>query len=119
VKTQRLVKGARTVPSDLPSHVRQGLFATPGSYPVAARYANEPNFRQDDEKPGPRSMAIKIFNVKGERLEGQGKEIDNTQDFFYNNAPVLELTEVDACLEIMQYRKNTFIILRVCLLYRR
>jgi len=69
--------------------------------------------------PAHEAWPSRFSNVKGERLEGQGKENDNTQDFFYNNAPVLELTEVDACLEIMQYRKNTFIILRVCLLDRR
>ena len=108
VKTQGLVKGTLTVPSDLPPHLQQGLFASPGSYPVAARYANEPVFLQDDKEPGPRGMAMKIFNVKGERLEGQGKENKNTQDFFFNNAPMIELTDVDTCLEIMQLREKYF-----------
>ena len=57
-------------------------------------------------------MAIKIFNVKGERLEGEGSDHgndnNNTQDFFFNNAPMIELTDIDTCLEIMQLREKYF-----------
>ena len=53
-------------------------------------------------------MAMKIFNVHGERLEGHSKDDRNTQDFFFNNAPMIELTDIDTCLEIMQMRERNF-----------
>ena len=108
VKTQGIVKGTLTV-GELPTHLRQGLFATPGTYPVAARYANEPVFLQADQEPGPRGLALRVFDVKGERLQGiHGNEKLSTQDFFWNNAPMIELTDVDTCLDIMQLREKYF-----------
>ena len=53
-------------------------------------------------------MAIKVFNAHGERLEMPGNEGLSTQDFFFNNAPMIELTDVDTCLEIMQLREKYF-----------
>lgn len=108
VKTQGLVKGTLTVPSGLPPHLSQGLFAHPGTYPIASRYANEPVFLQSDTEPGPRGMAMKIFNIHGERLETPGNKGLSTQDFFFNNAPMIELTDIDTCLEIMQLRERYF-----------
>ena len=108
VKTQGLVKGTLTVPSGLPPHLSQGLFAHPGTYPIASRYANEPVFLQSDTEPGPRGMAMKIFNIHGERLETPGNKSLSTQDFFFNNAPMIELTDIDTCLEIMQLRERYF-----------
>jgi hypothetical protein len=108
VKTQGIVKGKLTVPSDLPSHLRQGLFKTLGkTYDVAARYANEPVFLQADQEPGPRGLGLRIFGVEGERLEGADADA-TTQDFFFNNAPMIELTDIDTCLEIMQLREKYF-----------
>lgn len=107
VKTQGLVKGKLTVLPDLPEHLRQGIFAEPGkTYDVAARYANEPVFLQDDKAPGPRGMAFRVFGVDGESLSGAGRA--NTQDFFFNNAPMIELTDIDTCLDIMQLREKYF-----------
>lgn len=108
VKTQGVVKGKLTVIQDLPSHIRQGLFRTPGkTYDVAARYANEPVFLQADQEPGPRGLGLRIFGVEGERLEGAAVN-GTTQDFFFNNAPMIELTDIDTCLDIMQLREKYF-----------
>jgi hypothetical protein len=108
VKTQGIVKGKLTVLPDLPSHLQQGLFKHPGkSYNVAARYANEPVFLQADQEPGPRGLSLRIFDVDGERLEGADKDA-TTQDFAFNNAPMIELTDIDTCLEIMQLREKYF-----------
>jgi hypothetical protein len=108
VKTQGIVKGKMTVLSDLPDHLRQGLFKTPGkTYDVAARYANEPVFLQADQEPGPRGMGMRVFGVEGERLEGADQDA-KTQDFLFNNAPMIELTDVDTCLEIMELREKYF-----------
>jgi hypothetical protein len=108
VKTQGIVKGKLTVLSDLPNHLRQGLFQGPGkTYDIAARYANEPVFLQPDQDPGPRGLSLRIFGVEGERLEGADPDA-TTQDFFFNNAPMIELTDIDTCLEIMQLREKYF-----------
>lgn len=109
VKSQGFVKGTLTVPEDLSPHLKQGLFAVPGTYHVAARYANEPVFLQDDKEPGPRGMAMRVFDVKGERIPGiQGNKDLSTQDFFWNNAPMIELTDLDTCLDIMTLREKYF-----------
>jgi hypothetical protein len=108
VKTQGIVKGKLTVLPNLPSHLKQGLFKSPGTtYNVTARYANEPVFLQADQEPGPRGLGLRVFDVEGERLEGADVEA-TTQDFFFNNAPMIELTDIDTCLEIMQLREKYF-----------
>ncbi|KAL1602719.1 hypothetical protein SLS60_006140 [Paraconiothyrium brasiliense] len=108
VKTQGIVKGRLTVLPALPSHLQQGLFKEPGkTYEVAARYANEPVFLQADQDPGPRGLSMKIFDVKGERLP-DAEPGGTTQDFFFNNAPSIELTDIDTCLDVMQMREKYF-----------
>lgn len=107
VKTQGIVKGKLTVRADLPEYLQQGIFAQPGkSYDVAARYANEPYYLQADQEPGPRGLAMKVFGVSGPRLEDD--QSGNTQDFFFNNAPMIELTDIDTTLEIMSLREKHF-----------
>ena len=108
VKTQGIVKGKLTVMPNLPNHLRQGLFKTPVKmYDVAARYASEPVFLQADHEPGPRGLGLRVFGVEGERLAGADPDA-RTQDFFFNNAPMIELTDLDTCLEIMQLREKYF-----------
>jgi hypothetical protein len=108
VKTQGIVKGKLTVLQDLPTHLQQGIFKTPGNtYDVVARYANEPVFLQPDQEPGPRGMGLRVFGVEGERLPGADQDAI-TQDFFFNNAPMIELTDIDTCLEIMELREKYF-----------
>ena len=53
-------------------------------------------------------MAMRVFNVQGERLQLDGNEDLKTQDFFFNNAPMIELTDIDTCLEMMQLRERNF-----------
>lgn len=90
--------------------MQQGLFAHPGTYPVIARYANEPVFLQPDTAPGPRGMGLKIFNTPTteRRMDGNTNNTPNTQDFLFNNAPMLELTDIDTTLDIMQLREKHF-----------
>ena len=108
MKTQAIVKGTLTISPNLPKHLQQGLFAPAAEYAVAARYANEPVFLQPDTAPGPRGMGLKIFDVLGERISVEGNEDLTTQDFTFNNAPMLELTDLDTCLDIMQLRERYF-----------
>ena len=108
VKTQGIVKGKLQVRSDLPEHLRQGIFAEPGkTYDVAARYANEPYLLQRDQAAGPRGLGLKVFGVSGARLEGVDESV-NTQDFLWNNAPSIELTDIDTTLDIMSLREKYF-----------
>jgi hypothetical protein len=111
VKTQGLVKGTLTVLPNLPQHLRQGLFSEPGKeYPVIVRYANEPVFIQPDNTPGPRGLAMKVFLGKNhgyELLEG-ADPASTTQDFFFNNTPSIELTDIDVLLDIMNLRLSHF-----------
>lgn len=108
VKTQGIVKGTLQVHQDLPKHLRQGIFAEPGkTYDVAARYANEPYLLQRDQENGPRGLGLKVFGVTGPRLEGVDDSV-NTQDFFFNNAPSIELTDIDTTLDIMSLREKYF-----------
>ena len=91
------------------THVKtQALFKPPGeTYDVAARYANEPVFLQADQEPGPRGLGMRVFGVQGKGLQSADPEA-STQDFFFNNAPSIELTDIDTCLEIMQLREKYF-----------
>lgn len=108
MKTQGIVKGKLQVHPDLPEHLRQGIFAEPGkTYDVAARYANEPYLLQRDQENGPRGLGLKVFDVTGPRLEGVNSSV-STQDFFFNNAPSIELTDVDTTLDIMSLREKYF-----------
>lgn len=110
VKTQAIVKGHMTVLDNLPPHLSQGMFGKSGKeYPLAIRYANEPHFLQDDRKPGPRGCGMKVFNVDGpgKCLDPAGEET-HTQDFTFNNAPLLELTDLPTTAEIVDIRERHF-----------
>jgi hypothetical protein len=50
---------------------------------------------------------MRVFGVQGERLQSADPEV-STQDFFFNNAPSIELTDIDTCLEITQLREKYF-----------
>ena len=50
-----------------------------------------------DNIPAPRGIGIKVFGVAGEKLWGEDKQ---TQDFTFNNYPVLELRDPKTTNEI-------------------
>jgi len=84
-KSHALVHGELHVMADLPPLLAQGLFAEAGSYPVVLRVSTSPGDLLDDKVSTPRGIAIKVFNVPGERLPGS--EGAATQDFLMVNAP--------------------------------
>ncbi len=77
-KSSACVLGTLTVPGDLPPELAQGLFAKPGTYDVAIRFAQGPGETLGDRVSTHRGMAIKVFGVEGEKLPGHDAE---TQDF--------------------------------------
>jgi catalase len=85
-KGHGLLVGELTVLEALPSHLAQGLFATPSSYPIVMRFSTIPGDLLDDNISVPRGLALKVIGVRGERVAGS--EGDVTQDFVLANGPV-------------------------------
>jgi hypothetical protein len=77
-KSSACVTGELTVAAGLPAELAQGLFATPGTHPVAVRFAQGPGETLGDRVSTHRGMSIKMFDVPGEKLPGHGVD---TQDF--------------------------------------
>jgi hypothetical protein len=77
-KSTALVTGTLTIADDLPPELAQGLFATPGTHPVAVRFAQGPGETLGDRVSTHRGMAIKVFDVPGEKLPGHDSDV---QDF--------------------------------------
>jgi hypothetical protein len=87
--------GKFVVHENLPPHLAQGMFAKPGSYDVIMRYSSLTPKLVPDNVPAPRGIGMKIFGVQGEKIWGEDKQ---TQDWTFNNYPVLELrTPKDTC----------------------
>lgn len=77
-KSTACVIGKMVVAADLPPELAQGLFATPGTFDVAVRFAQGPGEKLGDRVSTHRGMAIKIFGVDGAKLPGHDAP---TQDF--------------------------------------
>ena len=77
-KSTGVVVGELIVQPNLPPELSQGLFAEPGAYKVAVRFAQGPGEIASDKISTHRGMAIKVFGVKGEKIAGHR---DDTQDF--------------------------------------
>ena len=79
-KSSACVVGELTIAADLPPELAQGLCAKPGTYPVAVRFAQGPGETLGDRVSTHRGMAIKVFNVSGEKLSGHTGDV---QDFVF------------------------------------
>lgn len=95
--TSQCVVGKFTVHDNLAPHLAQGMFAKPGSYDVIMRYSSLTPKLLPDHLSAPRGIGMKIFGVEGEKIWGEDKK---TQDFTFNNYPVLELRTPVATCEI-------------------
>jgi hypothetical protein len=82
-KSHGLLRAELRVPPDLPAVLAQGLFATPGNYPVEMRLSTTPGDVLEDSVSTPRGMALKVLGTQGPRLPGS--ENDATQDFVLVN----------------------------------
>ncbi|PMD48065.1 heme-dependent catalase [Hyaloscypha variabilis F] len=97
LKTQGCVMGKFTVKENLPPHLAQGMFAKPGEYHVIMRYSSLTPKLVPDNISAPRGIGMKIFGVEGEKIWGEDKK---TQDWTFNNYPVLELRDPKTTYEI-------------------
>lgn len=71
------------VSDNLPRDLRQGLFASPATYPAVVRFANASSF--DDREKDFHGMSIKVSGISGQPLWGQPGQ----QDFLLNSYPAL------------------------------
>ncbi len=72
-----------TVPAGLPDDLRVGLFAEPATWPAWIRFASAS--RDPDTEKDFRGMSIKLMDVQGKKLLGEG----DTHDFLLNSHPAL------------------------------
>ena len=79
-KSSACVVGRLEVAPGLPPELAQGLFAQPGRYDVAVRFAQGPGETLGDRVSTHRGMSIKVFGVPGEKLPGHDAD---TQDFVF------------------------------------
>ena len=104
-KAHAIVKGRIEILSGLAAPLAQGLFASAGSYDVLMRFSTLPGDILDDSISVPRGLAIKVFDVPGDRLPGS--ETDNTQDFVLVNCPAFASSTPKAFLANLKMLAKT------------
>ncbi len=98
-KSHGLLKGELKVLDDLPAPLRQGLFATPATYPVVIRMAVGPGELLSDAVSTHRGMAIKVLGVTGAKLAGHDAD---TQDFVLATGPAFPQADAAAFLKAIK-----------------
>ena len=96
-KSHGLLKGELTVMEGLPEELRQGLFATAGSYGVVMRFSTNPGDILSDHISTPRGLALKIVGVDGEMVPTHAGEV--TQDLVMVNSKVFAAPDAKGFLK--------------------
>lgn len=96
-KTQGCVVGKFIIHDNLRPELAQGMFKRPGVHDMIMRYSSLTPKLVPDHVPAPRGIGMKIFGVEGEKLWGEDKK---TQDWTFNNYPILELRDAKTTNEI-------------------
>jgi hypothetical protein len=84
-KSHGVLDGELTIDSGLAPELAQGLFATPGTHKVVIRLSTNAGDILPDAISLPRGLAMKVFDVPGERLPGSE---GSAQDFIMINGKV-------------------------------
>ncbi|MCX6215300.1 catalase family protein [Spirosoma sp.] len=101
-KAVGLLKGQLTVLDDLPSELRQGMFAEVGrQYEVVVRFSPGPPVPISDKASGQRGMSIKVLGVVGEHLT-QSQE-QTTQDWVLAVDKAFNAADARAFLKFFQF----------------
>lgn len=87
-KSNGLVRAEFKVDPDLPAELRVGLFDEARTYKAWIRFSNAANALTSDRKRGARGLAIKLFDVGGEKLLEDEK---STHDFLFISHDVFPL----------------------------
>ena len=99
-KTIACLTGDFTVASEIPDALRHGLFASPETYPVTARFANATKW--DDSEKDLRGLSLQVSGIEGDTIWGeQGK-----QDFLLNSYPALFVATPEEFLGFMRARQT-------------
>ncbi|HEY4177893.1 MAG TPA: hypothetical protein VGM90_13695 [Kofleriaceae bacterium] len=93
--------GELEVLADIPADAKQGMFATPRTYPVLVRYSNGSPRSQPDKKPDVRGIAIKIIGVEGKKTI-PGLEDAVTQDFLAIRSPTAPTRNAQEFIHLVQ-----------------
>lgn len=100
-KSHGVLVGTLSVYDDLPPHLRQGLFAQPGIYPIIARFSSAPGDINSDRVPAPKGLAIKVLGVAGRKFLA-GHEDELTQDFLLVNQAVIPFGHITSYWQMQQ-----------------
>jgi hypothetical protein len=91
-KTYGVVRGEFQVRSDVPAHLRKGIFAETNRYPVWIRFSGPgPLSPPDVADAGILSIGIKLMGVAGQKLLDDERE---TQDFLGISSPTFTTPNV-------------------------
>lgn len=100
-KSHGILKGELQVYDNLPSHLAQGLFCTPKTYPVIVRFSTAQGSIVPDKMSAFRGMAIKIIGVEGVKLLPELSDAV-TQDFLLVNYPIIPTGTIREYLKMQE-----------------
>jgi len=103
VKTHGCVAAEFQVLPNLPLELAQGLFESEQTFSAVVRFSNSAPQPQPDLIPDGRGLAIKVFEVDGERLDSDNQG-SPTQDFVMVNHPVFLARNVQDFLRLEEVR---------------
>ena len=101
VKSHGCAMGELRVLPNLPPELAQGLFKEAQAFSAVIRFSNSASQPQPDYVPDGRGLAIKVFEVAGERLASEANGA-KTQDFLLVNHPVFFAANVKDFLRLEQ-----------------
>ena len=101
VKTHGCAAGEFRVLPNLPTELAQGLFRIERTFSAVVRFSNSASQPQPDFIPDGRGLAIKVFEVDGDRLTAHDNK-GRTQDFVMVNHPVFFARNVKDFLRLEQ-----------------
>lgn len=87
-----ILRGELSVYPNLPSHLRQGLFSAPATFPVVIRLSSTSGAIRSDQIRGVRGMAIKVLGVGGARIRPD--DGNSNQDFVMVNSDTFPFGDV-------------------------
>ena len=103
-KAHGILKGTLTVDDGLAPELAQGVFAKPGEHDIYMRMSTNAGDILPDAISLPRGLALKVLDVKGERLpDAEG----DTQDFIMVNGKVFQAKTSDQFLKSLKLLAKT------------
>jgi len=103
-KSHGILEGTLTVDAGLPPELAQGLFAKPGEHKMYMRLSTNAGDILPDAVSLPRGLALKVFDVDGERLpDAEG----TTQNFIMVNGKVFQAPNAEKFLGSLKLLAGT------------